>query len=107
MLSSSHHKITDLAIPGASPRPTGPGSTPQNCETRACLWVPETLFTSRDLLIFVEEAAEAVVSFDLGDVGRCAVGERPCGGCLPQTAVRTMIIVVLELAQHRQRRVAG
>jgi len=65
------------------------------------LWVPETLFTSRDLLIFVEEAAEAVVSFDLGDVGRCAVGERPCGGCLPQTAVRTMIIVVaLELAQH-------
>ena len=35
MLSSSHPKITDLAIPGASPRPTGPGSTPQNCETRA------------------------------------------------------------------------
>jgi len=49
----------------------------------------------------VEEAAEAVVSFDLGDVGRCAVGERPCGGCLPQTAVRMMIVVVaLELAQH-------
>jgi hypothetical protein len=34
MLSSSHPKITDLAIPGASPRPTRPGSTPQNCETR-------------------------------------------------------------------------
>ena len=27
MLSSSPPKITDLAIPGASPRPTGPGST--------------------------------------------------------------------------------
>ena len=53
------------------------------------LWVPETLFTSRDLLIFVEEAAQAVVSFDLGDVGRCAVGERPCGGCLPQRLSRS------------------
>ena len=39
------------------------------------LWVPETLRTACGLLIFVEEAAEAVVSFDLGDLGRRAVGE--------------------------------
>jgi hypothetical protein len=39
------------------------------------LWVPETLRTSCGLLIFVEEAAESVVSFDLGDLGRGAVGE--------------------------------
>ena len=65
------------------------------------LWVPEILRTSCRLLIFVEEAAEAVVSLDLADLGRRAVGECPCGGCLRQAAVRTMIIVVaLELAQH-------
>ena len=39
------------------------------------VWVPETLRTSCDLLIFVEEAAEAVVSLDLVDLGRRAVGE--------------------------------
>ena len=71
------------------------------------LWVPETLRTSCDLLIFVEEAAEAVVSFDLGDVGRRAVGECPCGGCLPQTAVRTMIIVVALDSRSTARRVVG
>jgi hypothetical protein len=41
------------------------------------LWVPETLHTSRDLLIFVDEATEAVVSLDLADLGRRAVGEWP------------------------------
>jgi hypothetical protein len=59
----------------------------------------ETLRTSCGLLIFVEEAAEAVVSLDLVDLGRRAVGECPCGGCLAQAAVRAMMIVVaLELA---------
>jgi hypothetical protein len=29
-----------------------------------------------DLLIFVEEAADAVVSADLTDLGRCTLGER-------------------------------
>jgi hypothetical protein len=49
----------------------------------------------------VEEAAEAVVSLDLVDLGRRAVGECPCGGCLAQAAVRPMMIVVaLELAKH-------
>ena len=41
------------------------------------LWVPETLHMSCDVLIFVEEAAEAVVSLDLADLGRRAVGEWP------------------------------
>jgi hypothetical protein len=40
------------------------------------VWVPATLSTSRDLPIFVEDAAEPVVSFDLVNLGRCAVGER-------------------------------
>jgi hypothetical protein len=39
------------------------------------LWVPETPRTSCGLLIFVEEAAEAVVSLDLADLGRRTVGE--------------------------------
>ncbi len=55
---------------------------------------------SCDLLIFVEEATKAVVSLDLGDLGRRAVGEGSCGGCLSQAAVRTVIIVgALELAE--------
>ena len=49
----------------------------------------------------MEEAAEAVVSLDLTDLGRCAVGELSCGGCLPQAAVWAVIIVMaLELAHH-------
>jgi hypothetical protein len=32
------------------------------------VWVPETSSTSRHLLIFVEEAADVVVSLDLADV---------------------------------------
>ena len=39
------------------------------------MWVPETLRTSCGLLIFVEEAAKAVVSLYPGDLGRHAVGE--------------------------------
>jgi hypothetical protein len=30
----------------------------KNCETRAILWVPETMHTSCDLLILVEQSAE-------------------------------------------------
>jgi hypothetical protein len=39
--------------------------------------VPEVLCTLRGLLIFVEEAADAVASLDLADLGRCTVGEWP------------------------------
>ena len=39
------------------------------------LWVPATLSTLCDLLIFVENAAEPVVSLDLVDLGWRAVGE--------------------------------
>jgi hypothetical protein len=39
------------------------------------LWVPETPQTSCDLLILVDEPAEAVVSFDLVDLGCCVTGE--------------------------------
>jgi hypothetical protein len=63
--------------------------------------VPETLRTSCCLLIFVEEAAEAVVSLDLVDVGRRALGEWPCGSCLPERSVWTVIVVMeCELAQR-------
>ena len=73
----------------------------KNRETREDLWVAETLRMSCDVLIFVEETADSVLSLDLGDVGRRALGKCPCGGCLPQAAVRTVIVVVAcELAQH-------
>ena len=56
---------------------------------------------SCDVLIFVEEAADAVVSLDLADVGRRGLREWPCGSGLPQAAVRAvMVVVALELAQH-------
>ena len=59
----------------------------------------ETLHMSCDLLIFVEEAADTVVSSDLADLGRRAVGEWSRGSSLPQAAVRMVIVVVaLELA---------
>jgi len=63
--------------------------------------VPETLRTSCHLPVFVEEPAEAVVSMDLADVGWRGPGEWPCGGCLPECAVWTVIVVVAcELAQQ-------
>jgi hypothetical protein len=38
----------------------------KNRETRVNLWVPERRHTAGDLLIFMEEPAEVVASFDLG-----------------------------------------
>ena len=46
-----------------------------NVQVTFGLWVPESRRTSCDLLILVEEPAEAVVSFDLVDLGCCATGE--------------------------------
>jgi hypothetical protein len=41
----------------------------------SALWVPETLHTSRDLLIFVDQSTDLVASSDVVDLGCCAVGE--------------------------------
>ena len=58
------------------------------------VWVPESRRTSCDLLILVDESAEAVVSLDLVDLGCCATGEWSCGSGLPQGAVRPVTVVV-------------
>ncbi len=52
-----------------------PVKIPPRCP-RANLWVPESLSVSRDLPILVEEAADAVASLDLVDLGWCAMRER-------------------------------
>ncbi|MDT7553383.1 MAG: hypothetical protein QOI16_1919 [Pseudonocardiales bacterium] len=39
------------------------------------LWVPDTCVMSCDVLIFVEEATDAVASVDLADPGCCVVGK--------------------------------
>jgi hypothetical protein len=56
------------------------------------LRVPETPYTSCHLPILVEQAADAVVSFDLADVGGRGLGEWSCGSCLPECAVWTVIV---------------
>jgi hypothetical protein len=50
---------------------------PRTCGVPGCatLWVPETLHTSRDLLIFVDQSTDLVASSDVVDLGCCAVGE--------------------------------
>jgi hypothetical protein len=73
-------------------RHTQPSARPYSppwrmCETSAdtallvgspsILWVPQSRCTSCDLLILVDEPAEAVVSFDLVGLGWCAAGEWP------------------------------
>jgi hypothetical protein len=40
-----------------------------------CVWVPETGRVSCDLLILVNEAADAIVSLDLVMLGCCVAGE--------------------------------
>jgi hypothetical protein len=49
---------------------------PPRTGRRLILWVPESLSVSSDLPILVEEAADAVVSLDLVDLGWCAMRER-------------------------------
>jgi hypothetical protein len=58
------------------------------------VWVPENWRTSRDLLILVDEAAEAVAPSDLVDVGWRAAGERARGRSLIEGAVRPVTVVV-------------
>ena len=54
-------------VVGSGPAPLAPRPT--------ALWVPESRRTSCDLLILVDEPAEAVVSLDLVGLGCCAAGE--------------------------------
>jgi hypothetical protein len=75
MLSPSPSKITDLAIPGASLRPSDRAAPLKLRNTSANLWVPRTGSRHATVLIFVEEATKAVVSLNLGDLGWRAVGE--------------------------------
>ena len=56
--------------------------------------MPESRPTSRDLLILVDEPAEAVVSLDLVGLSCCAAGKWSCGSGLPQRAVRPVTVVV-------------
>lgn len=57
--------------------------------------MPEIRLTPRDLLIFVDEAAESVDSSDVCGVGWARAGEWPQGSSLPQAAVRTVVIEVV------------
>ena len=66
MLSSSPSKIHEPLITGVSPATHDRRPTPGKLRNTS---------TSCDLLIFVEDAAEAVVSLDLVDLGWRAVGE--------------------------------
>ena len=66
--------VTDLAITGASRRPTD-RAAPANCETRAGLVGARNSCTLRDVLILVDQSAESVVSSDVVDHGWGAAGE--------------------------------
>src|SRR3954447_26777699 len=78
-----------------TPRPEPPSSCPERHPSSGIgLWVPESRRTSCDLLILVDESAEAVVSLDLVDLGCCATGEWSCGSGLAQGAVRPVTVVV-------------
>src|SRR3954453_7159346 len=57
-------------------------------DNRSPVWVPEGRRTSCNLLIPVNEAADAVPSFDLMDLGWSAVGSGRPGSSLSQGAVR-------------------
>ncbi|MDT7710339.1 MAG: hypothetical protein QOG20_5946 [Pseudonocardiales bacterium] len=68
------------------------------------MWVPETRHMSCDVLVFVKESAEPVVSSDVAGVGvgLAMFGERRKRSGLCQCAVRTMVVeVVLVLGRDR------
>ena len=70
------------------------------------VWVPETLRTSRDLLIFVDQSTDLVASSDVVDLGCCAVGEWSSGGGLAQRAVRPMVVVMAFVLAQQGRGMA-
>ena len=65
------------------------------------LWVPTTLRTSCDLLIFVDQAAEPVASSDTLQIGRGVLGKGSLGSGLAQRAMWAVVVVVpLVLPKH-------
>ena len=70
-------------------------------QLRTALWVPQTLHTSRDLLILVEQPTEPVVPSDLVDLGCSPMGEWSLGGGLAEGSVRPVtVVMLLVLAKH-------
>ena len=63
------------ALRGVSVGPRPDLWVPKTRSHHATLWVPETLHTSCDLLIFVDQAAEPVAAPDVVDLGCRALGE--------------------------------
>jgi hypothetical protein len=73
----------------------------KNCETRVHLWVPETLHTSRDLLVLVEQSAEPFAPSDRVRIAPRPPGEWSQGSGLAKRAVWPVVVVVLGvLGQH-------
>ena len=69
----------DVGLVAGDGGPSWAGEVARDCRRpggNRNLWVPETLHTSCDLLIFVEESAKPVASSDVADLGCCAVRER-------------------------------
>ena len=65
------------------------------------VWVPTTLRTSCDLLIFVDQAAEPVASSDTLQIGRGVLGKGSSGSGLAQRAMWAVVVVVpLVLPKH-------
>ena len=81
MLSSSHPKICEPLVTGVSPRPTAPRPRQETAKHEGPVGAGYPV-TSRDLLIFVEEAAEPVSS---GHVN----GRWPEVASLPDSGYRT------------------
>ena len=67
-LSGKRHYLTETV-------PAGPRALAEAKKVRTRLWVPETLLTSRDLLILVEQPAEPVAPLDGVRILRRRLGE--------------------------------
>jgi hypothetical protein len=84
---------------------TGPPEAESVATNRPKPWwpsvrVPETPHMSRDLLIFVEQSAEAVAPSDTFRVARSQLGERPEGRGLAERAVWPVAAVVLGIRRQ-------
>ena len=65
------------------------------------LWVPETRYTSRDLLILVEQSVESVATSDVVDLCFGALWQGSSGSGLAEGAVRSVFVeMVLELVEN-------